>query len=55
MNEEDIQNLINQALSCTISSKVMLDDDQLDALQNLNEWCVNANPGSCKKTAESYL
>ena len=42
MNEDNIQNLINQALSCTVSSKVELDDDQLDALQNLNEWCVNA-------------
>ncbi|MBR1648987.1 MAG: hypothetical protein IJ689_05245 [Alphaproteobacteria bacterium] len=41
MNEEDIQNLINQALSCVVISKVELDGDQLDALQNLNEYCVN--------------
>ena len=41
MNDEDIQNLINQALTCTITSNVSLSDDQLAALQNLNEFCVN--------------
>ncbi len=41
MTPEDIQNLINQALSCTIVSKVEFDYDQLDGLQNLNEYCVN--------------
>lgn len=41
MNEEDIQNLINQALSCTVMCKVPLSGEQMDALQNLNEYCVN--------------
>ena len=57
MNEDNIQNLINQALSCTVSSKVELDDDQLDALQNLNEWCVNAalqTPEVAKKLITAY-
>nr|QJR98165.1 hypothetical protein PlAlph_1690 [uncultured Alphaproteobacteria bacterium] len=41
MNEEDIQNLINQALSCTVMSRIPLSGEQMDALQNLNEYCVN--------------
>lgn len=41
MNEEDIQNLINQALSCTVTCKIPLSAEQTDALQNLNEYCVN--------------
>lgn len=41
MNNEDVQNLINQALTCTIVSNIPLSDDQLAALQNLNEFCVN--------------
>lgn len=41
MNEEDIQNLINQALSCTVTCKIPLSVEQTDALQNLNEYCVN--------------
>jgi len=41
MNQDDVQNLINQAFTCTIFTKVELDDDQMAALQNLNEYCVN--------------
>lgn len=40
MKEEDVQNLINMALQCTVSSLVPLNQEQLDALQNLNEYCV---------------
>jgi len=39
--QEDIQELITQAISARIETSVPLDDDQLDALQNLNEYCVN--------------
>ena len=33
MKEEDVQNLINMALQCTVSSLVPLNQEQLDALQ----------------------
>lgn len=38
---EDIQELINQAYNARIETSVPLAEDQLDALQNLNEYCVN--------------
>lgn len=41
MNEEDRQNLVELALSSTVFSQVPLDDEQLAALQNLNEYCVH--------------
>lgn len=41
MKEEDAQNLINMALQCTVSSLVPLAQEQLDALQNLHEYCVH--------------
>ena len=41
MNQDDIQNLINQARTCTITCNVELHPEQMDALQNLNEYCVN--------------
>ena len=41
MNLEDVQNLIEQAVSCTITTKIPLSQDQFDALQNLNEYCVS--------------
>ena len=41
MKKEDAQNLIDMALQCTVSSLVPLNQEQLDALQNLNEYCVH--------------
>ena len=41
MNEDDEQNLIELALSSTVSSQVPFSDEQLSALQNLNEYCVH--------------
>lgn len=41
MNEEDRQNLVELALSSTVFSQVPLDEEQLAALQNLNEYCVH--------------
>ena len=41
MNQDDVQNLINQALTSTVVTRVELDEDQIAALQNLNEYCAN--------------
>ncbi|MBP5399678.1 MAG: hypothetical protein J6Y53_04600 [Alphaproteobacteria bacterium] len=40
MNEDDAQNLVNLILHCTISSQVPFSEEQMSALQNLNEYCV---------------
>ncbi len=41
MRQVDAQSLIDMALQCTVSSLVPLNQEQLDALQNLNEYCVH--------------
>lgn len=41
MDQNNIQSLIDQAMSCTIVSSVELHPQQMDALQNLNDYCVN--------------
>ncbi len=40
MDQNDIQNLVDQALTCTIACNVELYPDQIDALQNLSDYCV---------------
>ena len=50
--EKDIQELIDLAFSAVVQTSVELEDDQLDALENLNQYCVNAalhNPEVIKK------
>lgn len=50
--EKDIQELIDLAFSAIVQTSVELEDDQLDALENLNQYCVNAalhNPEVIKK------
>lgn len=41
MSDDNMQNLIDQALNSLIQSRVPMSYDQLEALQNLNEFCVN--------------
>lgn len=41
MDQNDIQSLIDQAMSCTIVCNVELHPEQMDALQNLSDYCVN--------------
>lgn len=50
--EKDIQELIDLAFSAVVQTSVELEDDQLDALENLNQYCVNTalhNPEVIKK------
>lgn len=56
MNEEErqaeIQELVNQAFNAEIETSVALDAEQLDALRNLNEYCVHSawnNPEVVKR------
>lgn len=38
----DIQELVNLTYNATIQASVMFDDDQIAALENLNQYCVQA-------------